>query len=30
VVSMAVSAVSCLLPIRRAVAIDPAIVLKGE
>ncbi len=29
-VSMAVSALSCLLPIRRAVAIDPAIVLKGE
>ena len=29
-VSMAVAAVSCQLPIRRAVAIDPAIVLKGE
>ena len=29
-VSMAVSALSCLMPIRRAVAIDPAIVLKGE
>lgn len=29
-VSMAVAAVSCLLPIRRAVAIDPALVLKGE
>ena len=23
-------ALSCLLPIRRAVAIDPALVLKGE
>lgn len=30
IVSMAVAALSCLLPIRRAVAIDPAIVLKGE
>ena len=30
IVSMAISAVSCQLPIRRAVAIDPAIVLKGE
>lgn len=30
VVSMLVAALSCLLPIRRAVAIDPAIVLKGE
>lgn len=29
-VSMAVAAVSCLLPVRRAVAIDPALVLKGE
>ena len=29
-VSMAIAAVSCLMPIRRAVAIDPAIVLKGE
>ena len=29
-VSMAVAALSCLLPIRRAVAIDPALVLKGE
>ncbi len=29
-VSMAVAAASCLLPIKRAVAIDPAIVLKGE
>ena len=29
-VSMAIAAVSCLLPIKRAVAIDPAIVLKGE
>lgn len=30
VISMAISAVSCLLPIRSAVAIDPALVLKGE
>ena len=30
IVSMAIAAVSCLLPIKRAVAIDPAIVLKGE
>ena len=30
VVSMAIAALSCLLPIRRAVAIDPALVLKGE
>ncbi len=29
-VSMLIAALSCLLPIRRAVAIDPAIVLKGE
>lgn len=29
-VSMAVTCVSCLLPIKRAVAIDPALVLKGE
>ncbi len=29
-VSMAVAALSCLLPVRRAVAIDPALVLKGE
>ena len=29
-VSMAISAVSCQLPIKKAVAIDPAIVLKGE
>ena len=29
-VSMAIAGLSCLLPIRRAVAIDPAIVLKGE
>jgi len=29
-VSMVVAAVSCLTPIRRAVAIDPALVLKGE
>ena len=28
--SMAVAALSCLLPVRRAVAIDPALVLKGE
>ena len=30
IVSMSIAAVSCLLPIKRAVAIDPAIVLKGE
>ena len=29
-VSMAVAAASSLLPIKRAVAIDPALVLKGE
>ncbi len=29
-VSMVIAAVSCLLPIRRAVSIDPALVLKGE
>ena len=29
-VSMLIAAVSCQLPIKRAVAIDPAIVLKGE
>ncbi|MBR0368672.1 MAG: FtsX-like permease family protein [Clostridia bacterium] len=29
-VSMLIAAASCLMPIRRAVAIDPAIVLKGE
>ena len=30
IVSMAIAAVSCLLPIKRAVAMDPALVLKGE
>ena len=30
IVSMAIAALSCLHPIKRAVAIDPAIVLKGE
>ena len=30
IVSMVISAVSCLLPIKRAVEIDPALVLKGE
>jgi len=30
IVSMLIAALSCLLPIKRAVAIDPAIVLKGE
>ena len=30
IVSMAIAAASCLLPIKRAVAIDPALVLKGE
>ena len=29
-VSMVIAALSCLLPIKRAVAVDPAIVLKGE
>ena len=29
-VSMAIAAASCLTPIKRAVAIDPALVLKGE
>lgn len=29
-VSMTIAAASCLMPIKRAVAIDPAIVLKGE
>ncbi|MBQ1310617.1 MAG: FMN-binding protein [Blautia sp.] len=29
-VSMAIAAASCQFPIKRAVAIDPAIVLKGE
>ena len=29
-VSMTIAAVSCQLPIKKAVAIDPAIVLKGE
>ena len=29
-VSIAIAAASCLMPIKRAVAIDPAIVLKGE
>ena len=28
--SMLIAAVSCLLPIKRAVTIDPALVLKGE
>ncbi len=30
IVSMAIAAASCLLPIKHAVAIDPAVVLKGE
>ena len=30
IVSMVIAALSCLLPIRRAVAVDPALVLKGE
>ena len=29
-VSMAIAAASCLLPIKNAVAVDPALVLKGE
>ena len=30
IVSMVVAALSCLMPVKRAVAIDPALVLKGE
>ncbi len=30
VLSMAVAAVSCMMPIKKALGIDPAIVLKGE
>ena len=30
IVSMVIAAVSCLLPIKHAVQIDPALVLKGE
>ena len=30
IVSMVIAALSCLLPIKRAVAIDPALVLNGE
>ena len=30
IVSMFIAAVSCLLPIKQAVAVDPALVLKGE
>lgn len=30
IVSMAISALSCMIPIRHAVQIDPALVLKGE
>ena len=30
IVSMAIAAASCLMPIKRAVGIDPALVLKGE
>ena len=30
IVSMVIAGLSCLLPIKHAVAIDPAIVLKGE
>ncbi len=30
IISMVVAALSCLAPIKRAVAIDPALVLKGE
>ena len=29
-ISMLISALSCLLPIKNAIAIDPALVLKGE
>ena len=30
IVSVMIATVSCLMPIKRAVAIDPALVLKGE
>ena len=30
IISMVIAALSCLLPIKQAVAIDPALVLKGE
>ena len=30
IVSVLIAAASCLMPIKRAVAIDPALVLKGE
>ncbi|MDO4619023.1 MAG: ABC transporter permease, partial [Lachnospiraceae bacterium] len=30
IVSMAIAGLSCLLPVKHAVAIDPALVLKGE
>ncbi|MDO4648841.1 MAG: FtsX-like permease family protein [Eubacteriales bacterium] len=30
IVSMVIAALSCLLPVKHAVAIDPALVLKGE
>ncbi|MBQ8073659.1 MAG: ABC transporter permease [Clostridia bacterium] len=30
IVSMIISALSCMLPIKHAIAIDPALVLKGE
>lgn len=30
VVSVVVSALSCMLPIKNAIAVDPALVLKGE
>ena len=30
ILSMAVAAVSCMMPIKKALGIDPAIVLKGE
>ena len=30
IVSMIIAAASCLLPIKSAVAVDPAVVLKGE
>jgi putative ABC transport system permease protein len=30
VISLVVTIVACILPIRRAISIDPAIVLRGE
>lgn len=30
IVSMLIAALSCMIPIKKAVAVDPAVVLKGE